>query len=220
MQPTHTANPVRVNAASILTVAKDIYGEQPDALALRLSDGRLFIADAAMCARYTPVVGDYLVTQEDDYTYINPKDVFERKYSPAHPVQQIADAVGGTITSMGQAPDGSGFATVSMPLPVNHWLTLPGYDEPPAPFLMGTDDPQRQEWAEKIRAAARYAVRGATINGTEDDFDPDAMVQNMVVGMLGYFTRDGLSHDSELVPDPANSVVRSVAGPDTSGLPG
>ncbi len=37
-----------------------------------------------MTARYTPVEGDYVVTQEDGYTYINPRDVFERKYHPEH----------------------------------------------------------------------------------------------------------------------------------------
>jgi hypothetical protein len=214
MQFTHTANPVRVNAATILDVTEGPNGN----LLLRLSDGRNYTADTSMTVRYYPVVGDYLVTQEDCYEYLNPKDVFERKYSATHPAQQIADAVGGTITNGGVLPDGSGFAVVSSPLPANHWLTQPGYDEPPAPFLMGTNDPQRADWADKIRAAAKYAVRGATINGTEEDFDPDAMVQNMVVGMLGYFTPDGLSRDGELVPDPVNSVVQSVA--DTSGLPG
>jgi ATP-dependent DNA helicase RecQ len=43
----------------------------------------------------------------------------------------------------------------------------------------------------QIAAAERMGVRATTINGTEEDFDPDAMVQNMVVGMVGYFTHDG-----------------------------
>lgn len=90
-------------------------------------------------------------------------------------------------------PDGSGAATMSFPLPKDHWLTQPGYNEPPMPFRIGTDDPARREWVEKIRLAAKYAVRAATMNGALDDFDPDALVQNMVVGMVGYFTVDGLS---------------------------
>lgn len=108
-------------------------------------------------------------------------------------LEQLAEAGGGVVTSIGALPDGSGFATMSLPLPKDHWLTQPGYDEPPMPFRKGTDDPERQEWAEKIRAAARYAVRGATMNGADNDFDPDALVQNMVIGMLGYFTPDGTS---------------------------
>ena len=35
-----------------------------------------------MCARMIPQVGDYWVIQSDGYVYLNPKDVFERKYRP------------------------------------------------------------------------------------------------------------------------------------------
>jgi hypothetical protein len=110
-----------------------------------------------------------------------------------HPVRQLAEAGGGTIDHVAVMPDGSGAAMLSFPLPANHWLTQPGYNEPPMPFRRGTDDPSREEWVEHIRAAARYAIRASTMNGAEDDFDPDAMVQNMVVGMVGYFTPDGTS---------------------------
>lgn len=120
---------------------------------------------------------------------------------PDHPVQQLADACGGTIEHITQMPDGSGAAMMSMPLSTGHWLLQPGYNVPPMGFRKGTDDPERQAWAEKIRAAGRYAVRCATMNGTEDDFDPDALVQNLVVGMLGYFTPDGLSSDAWANPD-------------------
>lgn len=76
-QATHTANPVRVNAAAILEVTEQLSGN----LMLRLSDGRNYEADTSMTVRYRPVAGDYLVTQEDGYEYLNPKDVFERKYN-------------------------------------------------------------------------------------------------------------------------------------------
>lgn len=128
----------------------------------------------------------------------------------SHPVQQLADAVGGTIEHVERLPDGSGAAVMSMPLPANHWLTQPGYNVPPMVFRKGTDDPERQAWAEKIRAAGRYAVRCATMNGTEDDFDPDALVQNLVVGMLGYFTPDGLSSDSWANPPTAEFPVQAA----------
>jgi hypothetical protein len=131
-------------------------------------------------------------------------DIAAEKTLPvSHPVQQLADAVGGTIEHVERLPDGSGAAVMSMPLPTNHWLTQPGYNVPPMVFRKGTDDPARQEWAEKIRAAGRYAVRCATMNGAEDDFDPDALVQNLVVGMLGYFTPDGLSSDADANPPAA-----------------
>ncbi len=98
----------------------------------------------------------------------------------------------------GALPDGSGFFTASMPLPKDHWLTAEGFNEPPMPFRIGQADApvlgrDRTMWKECITAAARYAVRASTMNGKEEDFDPDAMVQNMVVGMIGYFTPDGLS---------------------------
>ena len=55
----------------------------------------------------------------------------------------------------------------------------------------------REEFAHAITAAGRYAVRCATMNGAETDFDPDALVGNLVVGMLGYWTEDGLTGDPE-----------------------
>lgn len=81
-QATHKANPVPVNAATILE-ATPCYDSNDnfEGAVLRLSDGRNFSATVEMCARYKPVPGDYLVTQEDGYEYLNPKDVFERKYS-------------------------------------------------------------------------------------------------------------------------------------------
>jgi hypothetical protein len=82
---------------------------------------------------------------------------------------------------------------ISVPLPEDHWLTAEGVNNSPMPFRMGTDDPRRGEWVEKISKAARYAVRASTMNGKSVDFDPDAMVENFVVGMLGYWTRDGES---------------------------
>jgi len=74
------ANPVRVTAARIINVAdKNIDTGRTD---LTLEDGSVFEADDGMTARYTPVPGDFLVVQEDGYTYLNPREVFERKYRP------------------------------------------------------------------------------------------------------------------------------------------
>lgn len=109
-------------------------------------------------------------------------------------VRQLATDIGGTIEDMQRLPDGSGFAVMSMPLPKNHWLTAEGYNEPPMPMKAGTDDPKRPFLKAEIVAAARYAIRASTMNGKETDFDPDAMVNNFVIGLLGYYTPDGLSH--------------------------
>ena len=99
-------------------------------------------------------------------------------------------------------PDGSAFFTASLPLPADHWLytETEECEPPPMPLRMGTDDPDRQKMNAAVRAAGRYAVRAATNNGKIDDFDPDAMVQNFVVGMLGYHTPNGLSEDDSENP--------------------
>ena len=119
-------------------------------------------------------------------------------------VRDLAMNLGGKIEEMQRLPDGSGFAMMSMPLPADHWLTKESaeYEPPPMPFRLGTEEDgtnilsrikTREEFAKKILLAGRYACRAATMNGKEMDFDPDALLQNLVVGMLGYWTPDGLS---------------------------
>lgn len=85
-------------------------------------------------------------------------------------------------------PDGSAFFTGSLPLPKGHWLYAPQCAEwdserntsadTPRPIL---DNSQRAA----VVAAIRYAVRGATMNGQELDFDPDALVQNAAYALCG-----------------------------------
>lgn len=120
---------------------------------------------------------------------------------PIPPIlSKLARNAGGTIDYVSPPlPDGSGFATMSMPLPKGHWLMEPGFNKPPMPFRLGTEEGAasiigtRLELADRIREAARYAIRASTTNGEVIDFDPDAMVQNMIVGMLGYWTPNALS---------------------------
>jgi len=77
MEFTHIANPVRVTAIRI----RDVIETTPEGtFSLTLENGEEYLADPAMLARYRPVSGDYVVRQEDGYEYLNPKDVFERKY--------------------------------------------------------------------------------------------------------------------------------------------
>jgi len=87
-------------------------------------------------------------------------------------------------------PDGSGATIVSFPLPQNHWLYTKKRNKPPMPMRIGIG-PERNELADGIREAAQYAIRASTMNGRDLEFDPDAMVQNMIVGLLGYWTKDG-----------------------------
>jgi hypothetical protein len=79
----YIANPVEVDAFRIVGV----FGYQDeiskDGLGLKLEGGEVQQATPEMCARMTPRIGDYFVIQSDGYAYLNPKEVFERKYSPA-----------------------------------------------------------------------------------------------------------------------------------------
>jgi hypothetical protein len=77
MKFTHIANPVAVTARTILGLELITEGAM-----LSLDDISNYFASNSMLSRYTPVPGDYLVTQDDGYEYVNPKAVFERKYSP------------------------------------------------------------------------------------------------------------------------------------------
>jgi hypothetical protein len=108
-------------------------------------------------------------------------------------VKKLIEGSGGAVHEMGALPDGSGFATASFPLPKDHWLYAEGHNEPPAPWRIGVGK-ERDLAVEGIRAAAKYAIRASTMNGKETDFDPDAMEQNFIVGLLGYWTHDGEPH--------------------------
>lgn len=96
-------------------------------------------------------------------------------------------------------PDGSGCFVDSFPLPKDHWL-YKEVGEPPMPLQMGMS-PERREHEQLLRAAAEYAVRSATRSGTISDFDPDALVQALLVGVFGYCTVDG-TRDGELAGAP------------------
>jgi len=91
------------------------------------------------------------------------------------------------MTEVTKLPDGSAFAVASLPLPATHWI-YEDTGEPPAPW--GTLAVCEQvEVRTAVQAALRYAIKGATMNGRETDFDPDALVQNMMVGLFGYCER-------------------------------
>ena len=77
----YTANPVTVDAFVIVSVAKEANADC--SLNIALDNGDNYVATSVMMSRYVPSAGDYLVRQADGYEYLNPKDVFERKYSPA-----------------------------------------------------------------------------------------------------------------------------------------
>ena len=80
-------------------------------------------------------------------------------------------------------PDGSGFLILSYALPKDHWIY--DSDHTPHPVL-------NHSYRKNIVDAVRYATRGATMNGKEMDFDPDALVQNVLYALCG---SEGSSHE-------------------------
>ena len=78
--PKYRANPVEVEALKIAEVG--VYDSRHGYIPLTLEDGCEVRASDGMIARMRPVPGDYWVIQSDGYIYLNPREVFERKYSP------------------------------------------------------------------------------------------------------------------------------------------
>lgn len=74
---THVANPVHVRAVQLVDFQKN---DTTKNLYAFDAEGGRYTLTGEMLARYLPVPGDYLVTQDDGYQYINPREVFERKY--------------------------------------------------------------------------------------------------------------------------------------------
>lgn len=74
--------PVLVTAGSIVEVGEPA---ADGSCTVTLEDGSVKTAYPAMLSRITPQLGDYWVIQsqaDGEYEYLNPKDVFERKYEP------------------------------------------------------------------------------------------------------------------------------------------
>lgn len=96
-------------------------------------------------------------------------------------------------------PDDSAFFTTETPLPKDHWL----YSEagtPPMLLGRGVDDPEiRAELQEAVRQGVQYSLKVSGLDGSES-VDPDAIVQNAIIGIVGYFTPDGTNTTSYLKP--------------------
>ncbi len=117
------------------------------------------------------------------------KDGYEKGVAAFHEAVKIErDQKGTEMDGVTVLPDGSAFFVGSFPLPKDHWLYAPRCEvwdndrdtsaDTPHPIL---DNSQR----DAVMAAVRWAVRGATMNGTEPDFDPDALVLNAAYALCG-----------------------------------
>ena len=105
----YVANPVEVNAYKILEVqgassmpGRGITYNLTIGDADGQSENQRVVATPEMTSRMEPRIGDYWVIQSDGYAYLNPKDVFERKYRALgkrptiDELQKILDSEGDT----------------------------------------------------------------------------------------------------------------------------
>lgn len=74
----YRANPVIVDAFIIIDSGTI---NSNGTMNIATQDGKNRIATKGMMSRTIPQDGDYWVIQSDGYEYLNPKAVFERKYS-------------------------------------------------------------------------------------------------------------------------------------------
>lgn len=85
----YQAKPVKVDAEIIISVGPVL----PDgSMHCALQNGVNAIATKEMISRFIPQEGDYWVTQADGYEYLNPKHVFEGKYSVVNQASAYAHA--------------------------------------------------------------------------------------------------------------------------------
>lgn len=132
---------------------------------------------------------DFIGTEAPKPTGVQPMD-------PAIGRQLIDEQMRSALAV--ELPDGSGVFTGKFELPKDHWIyqsSGDGSGEPPAYMRMGTQSPFRPVFEKAVRAAVKYAVRASTRCGQDKDFDPDALVQNALIGLFGYFTPDGTAGD-------------------------
>lgn len=106
----YIANPVKVDAFKIIAIREedDLKGGMERVAVLENDD--MIVLTEGMTARYSPVEGDYLVRQQHDgYEYLNPKEVFERKYRASD-----------TATEEGDTHDSTSAGEYLVPIKLDH----------------------------------------------------------------------------------------------------
>lgn len=134
------------------------------------------------------------------------------------PIAEIADATGATILDCQSVPDGSGFATMALALPNDHWVyeaDADGYPPRPHYPMRAGKDSKARDYLSRILTeyGGKYAVRTTTLCGRETDIDYDALVRNVEIGLFGVYTTDGLNSmgDGHLFdPVDTSSTLRTV----------
>jgi len=143
----------------------------------------LFVT-AYSCAAAIGVEADAVFSEE--WERIQRPEVIRKIQRRQHEKREAVEVIpGARFSEPIELPDGSGVMLASFPLPKTHWIYDEGADEPPAPEAR-LEGAGRRRFILNVMAVTKYAVRASTMRGREMDFDPDAMVQNMVVGFMGH----------------------------------
>lgn len=107
-------------------------------------------------------------------------------------------------------PDGSAFSTMSFPLPVDHWLTAPACEQWDSARDESADLPHpimNRGCSPQVGAAVRWAIRAATTRGQCQNFDPDALVQNITYALCGPAFKTAKARDTDLSPTASSPVA-------------
>ena len=192
-QPAEAVAPVP--SAAVLLAEQVLHMDMVTERGIRARDLARQVLDTAHdvhegeCAALLRELASYLSAGGYNAPAVNPQTYrekiiwgIEQVRAAAPSAQPVAQFSGATVL-----PDGSAFSTASFPLPKDHWLYAPRgewdnerdeYAECPQPILTNA---QR----DAVRTATRYAIRGATMCGQDQDFDPDALVLNVCYALCG-----------------------------------
>lgn len=131
-------------------------------------------------------------------------------------ISNLADMTGGKLEEcVNDVGDGSGFAVMSLPLPEDHWLyatTEDGFTPNPTYELLIGNCPARDYLEDLLKPGIQHGIKAATRCGRDEDFDPDALARNVVIGHFGVYTDDGLTggEDAKLFNPPKPGSIKQL----------
>lgn len=107
-------------------------------------------------------------------------------------------------------PDGSAVMLTSTPLPKDHWLYEGTENNLPKCVLTSEIVQDSEKLKYLIRTAGKYAIKTCTRNGQDMDFDPDAMLQALVLALLGQQNFCSLIADNKTSSPTVTCFVKPV----------
>lgn len=150
---------------------------------------------------------------------MNKTEAGEHSHDAVPPTENSVRLAEGIVTISA----GYGQETTRTDLSRLHWLYAVAEDGSNLPPPMGlrcglsnaNDRRYRDVLARHVANAVRYGLKSATLNGRLRDFDPDALVENTIIGLFGHPTDDGLETPrsaEEKVPRGLHAVLNDLIG--------